>query len=196
MCAVRRIRMHWPYTAITIRGDSHYGRPEVMAWCEANGVDYILGLAEKPPLKATIQEAADAVRTERAEKNATAIRGFAETMYAAKSWTVERREPRRGHASRSVHPLRGDQKQLYAELYCARGQAENLIKLTKPNSKATAPPAARPEIIAGLIHLAQSALKLTAPAKCPCVARGNLSAGDVWSCTNVSGLCAERLQCS
>ena len=28
---VRRIRRHWPQTRITIRGDSHYGRPEVMA---------------------------------------------------------------------------------------------------------------------------------------------------------------------
>jgi hypothetical protein len=41
---VRRIRSHWPRTRLTIRGDGHYGRPEVMAWCEANGVDYILGL--------------------------------------------------------------------------------------------------------------------------------------------------------
>ena len=41
---VRRIRRHRPTTRLTIRGDGHYGRPEVMAWCEANGVDYILGL--------------------------------------------------------------------------------------------------------------------------------------------------------
>jgi len=27
---VRRIRRHWPQTRITIRGDGHYGRPEVM----------------------------------------------------------------------------------------------------------------------------------------------------------------------
>ena len=39
---VRRIRMHWPATKITIRGDSHYGRHEAMAWCEANGVDLTL----------------------------------------------------------------------------------------------------------------------------------------------------------
>ena len=38
------------------------------SWCEANGVDYIFGLAEKPPLKTKVQEAADAVRTERAEE--------------------------------------------------------------------------------------------------------------------------------
>jgi hypothetical protein len=30
---VRRIRKHWPATRITIRGDGHYGRPEVMEWC-------------------------------------------------------------------------------------------------------------------------------------------------------------------
>jgi len=31
---VRRIRAHWPTTKITIRGDGHYGRREVMDWCE------------------------------------------------------------------------------------------------------------------------------------------------------------------
>src|SRR4051812_17647600 len=33
---VRTIRRHWRLTAITIRGDGHYGRPEVMDWCEDN----------------------------------------------------------------------------------------------------------------------------------------------------------------
>ena len=42
---VKRIRRHWPATRITFRGDSHYGRPEAMAWCEENGIDYIFGLA-------------------------------------------------------------------------------------------------------------------------------------------------------
>src|SRR5208283_2299976 len=42
---VRRIRSHWPDTRITVRGDSHYGRREVMAWCEANGLHYIFGLS-------------------------------------------------------------------------------------------------------------------------------------------------------
>jgi hypothetical protein len=37
---IRRIRQHWPNTRLTIRGDGHYGRPEVMAWCEANAVSY------------------------------------------------------------------------------------------------------------------------------------------------------------
>ena len=40
---IRRIRQHWPQTHITIRGDGHYGRPEVMEWCDGNGVDFHRG---------------------------------------------------------------------------------------------------------------------------------------------------------
>jgi Transposase DDE domain group 1 len=47
---VRRIRIHWPDTKLTIRGDSHYGRHEAMTWCEANGVDYIFGLGSNTVL--------------------------------------------------------------------------------------------------------------------------------------------------
>ena len=37
-------RKRWPKTRITFRGDGHYARPEAMAWCEENGIDYIFGL--------------------------------------------------------------------------------------------------------------------------------------------------------
>jgi hypothetical protein len=67
---IRRIRVHWPATQITIRGDSHNGRPEVMAWCEDNGIDYMFGLAPAKPLAAKVEEAADAVQ---AEKSADAV---------------------------------------------------------------------------------------------------------------------------
>ena len=42
---VRRIRRHWPATKITLRGDSHYGRSEVMDFCEQHGIDFIFGLS-------------------------------------------------------------------------------------------------------------------------------------------------------
>ncbi len=60
---VRRIRRHWPQTRITIRGDGHYGRPEVMEWCDTNGVDFIFGLPGNPVLDRTVDETADDVRT-------------------------------------------------------------------------------------------------------------------------------------
>jgi hypothetical protein len=42
---IRRIRRHWPATTITLRGDSHYGRPEVMDFCDQNRIDFVFGLA-------------------------------------------------------------------------------------------------------------------------------------------------------
>jgi hypothetical protein len=83
---VRRIRSHWPTTRLTIRGDGHYGRPEIMAWCEANGVDYILGLPGNAVLSRLVEAAADDVRVRRAEAQAPVLRRYTETSYGAKSW--------------------------------------------------------------------------------------------------------------
>jgi hypothetical protein len=63
---VRRIRWHWPQTRITIRGDAHYGRPEVMEWCDENGVDFVFGLSGNGVLDRLVDETADDIRTRRA----------------------------------------------------------------------------------------------------------------------------------
>ena len=88
---VRRVRRHWPATRITIRGDGHYSRPEAMAWCEANGIDYIFGLPGNAVLDRLVDEIADDIRTRRALGQKPCLRGFAETSYRAKSWNTERR---------------------------------------------------------------------------------------------------------
>jgi hypothetical protein len=136
---VRRIRRHWPNTRITIRGDSHYGRPEVMAWCEANRVDYILGLSGNAVLDRLVEPAADDVRVRRAEAEAPVVRRYTETAYGAKSWGRARRVAARIEATTNgldiryvvTNLTRGSAEWLYDTLYCARGQAENLIKLHK-----------------------------------------------------------------
>ncbi len=136
---LRRIRRHWPATRITIRGDGHYGRPEVMAWCEASGVDYILGLPSNAVLDRLVEPAADDVRVRRAEAQAPALRRYTETRYGAKSWRCERRVAARIEATAKGLDIRyvvtniavGSAEWLYDTLYCARGQAENLIKLHK-----------------------------------------------------------------
>ena len=136
---VRRIRRHWPTTRLTIRGDGHYGRPEVMAWCEANDVDYILGLPGNAVLGRLVEVAADDVRVRRAEAQAPVLRRYAETRYGAKSWGCEQRVAARIEASTQGLDIRyvvtnlesGSAGWLYDTLYCARGQAENLIKLHK-----------------------------------------------------------------
>src|SRR5437764_10789529 len=87
---VRMIRDHWPHTHITIRGDSHYARPEVMDCCDANGIDFVFGLAGNDVLRHLVEPVADDVRVRRAEADAAAIRRHTETRYAAKSWHVDR----------------------------------------------------------------------------------------------------------
>src|SRR5512134_3435895 len=65
---IRAIRAHWPQVEILVRADSHYACPEVMDWCEANGLDYILGLAPNSTLRrhVTSLEASSAARFEAA----------------------------------------------------------------------------------------------------------------------------------
>ena len=136
---VRRIRSHWPHTKLTIRGDGHYGRPEVMAWCEANNVRYILGLPQNAVLHRAVAAAADDVCVRRAEAQAPVLRNYTEFRYGAKSWKCTRRVAARIEATTQGLDIRyvvtnidnGCAEWLYDTLYCGRGQAENLIKLHK-----------------------------------------------------------------
>lgn len=137
----RHIRRHWPTTHITVRGDGHYGRPEVMDFCEANGVDYVLGLPTNAVLRTdpAIVTVADACATQRAEEQRPALRLFADTRYAAKSWKQKRRVVARTEASTMGMDIRfvvtsltePAAEDIYEVHYCARGNAENLIKLHK-----------------------------------------------------------------
>ena len=136
---VRHIRRRWPDTRITFRGDSHYACPEAMAFCEQNGVDYIFGLAGTKPLARKVDQVSDAVRTERAVDNKAVVRRYTETRHAAGSWHRERRVVARIEATEQGLDIRyvvttlriGSAEWIYDSLYCARGQAENLIKLHK-----------------------------------------------------------------
>jgi hypothetical protein len=145
---VRRIRGQWHNTRLPIRGDSHYGRPEVMAWCEANGLDYIFGLAGNTAVDRLVEPVADDVRTRRAQTKAPVVRRYCETRYGARSWHCERRVApslarcslfARIEATTQGLEIRyvmtniagGSAEWLYDSLNCAPGQAENLIKLHK-----------------------------------------------------------------
>jgi len=136
---VRRIRMHWPATVITFRGDSHYGRKEVMDWCEQSDVAYIFGLAPNKVLAELVFPKLDECCVRRAQAQAEKIRDFTWTRYAAKSWSRARRVVARIEVTRKGADVRyivtnikgGRARYLYEKVYCARGQAENLIKRHK-----------------------------------------------------------------
>ena len=48
---VAQIRRRWPWTRILLRGDLGFAREALMAWCEANRVDFLFGLARNEFLR-------------------------------------------------------------------------------------------------------------------------------------------------
>jgi len=136
---IGRIRRHWPKTQIVVRGDSHYGRHEAMEWCENHGIDYVFGFGGgNAVVDAMVRETADALCVERALSGKEKLRCYKKLRYGAKSWGCERRLVARLEASSKgfdiryiVTSLKGGAKHLYETLYCARGEAENFIKLHK-----------------------------------------------------------------
>jgi Transposase DDE domain group 1 len=135
---VAQIRAAWPQVQITIRGDSGFCRDPIMSWCEANGVDYLLGLAQNPRLVAMIAGEQEQAR-EGFERTKEPTRAFAELRYRTlDSWSRERRvvakaeHPAKGANPRFVVTSRAVEdraaKGLYEEDYCGRGEAENRIK--------------------------------------------------------------------
>jgi hypothetical protein len=135
---VRAIRARWPRVEILIRGDSHYSRPEALTWLERHRVGYIFGLAGNKVLLAKVADLIDDAAVSRVEGKAGKVRRYGEFRYAAKTWDVERQVIARievsaqGSDSRFiVTNVQGAPRWLYEDVYCARGQAENLIKAHK-----------------------------------------------------------------
>jgi len=141
---VQRIRATWPQIRIVVRADSGFCREPIMAWCEANQVDYVLGLAKNKRLTAAIdEELAEAQR--RYQGSGQAARLFKDFMYQTlESWRRPRRvigkaehlnqgaNPRFIVTSLGAQPGESscgmDARSLYEQLYCARGDMENRIK--------------------------------------------------------------------
>src|ERR1700694_3788556 len=135
---IGHIRARWPAVDIVVHGDSHYARPEAMAWCERKRVGYIFGLAGNAVLLRRVGDLAEDAALGRIDGEAAKRRRDGELRCAAASWKTERRVIARVEAGPQgadsrfiVTNLNGLPKTLYEKVYCARGQAENLIKAHK-----------------------------------------------------------------
>ena len=135
---VQQIRQAWPEVGIVVRGDCGFCREELMAWCEANAVDYVLGLAKNDRLRAEIA-AELAQASEQYQQTGQAARIFKEFRYQTReSWERTRRVVAKAeHLEKGSNPrfvvtsLPSQEwaaQALYEELYCARGEMENRIK--------------------------------------------------------------------
>jgi hypothetical protein len=88
---VAQIRRRWPKVRILVRADSGFAREELMAWCEANGVHFLFGLAQNERLVAMIAgELAQAeTKSRRTGKPARYFKEF--RWQTRRSWSRERR---------------------------------------------------------------------------------------------------------
>jgi DDE family transposase len=87
----RRIRARWPRVRILLRADSGFAREALMAWCEANSVDYLFGLARNERLAAEIAAEITAARAE-AEASGKPARRFRDFAWLTRdSWSRSRR---------------------------------------------------------------------------------------------------------
>jgi hypothetical protein len=137
---LRAIRANWPRTEIVLRGDSHYCCPEVLDFCRANGLDYILGVAPTTTLrKHIVVLEAKAKASFEAAPSAGKVRHFKEFLDGAASWSRVERIIARIEAGEGGPDTRfvvtnlkkRTPRALYEDVYCRRGQAENHIKSWK-----------------------------------------------------------------
>ncbi len=135
---VARLRQVWPGVQILLRGDSGFCREHLMAWCAANRVDYLFGLAKNTRLlRLLAPELAQAAQ--QYQQSGQAARVFKDFTYRTlDSWSRIRRvigkaEWTEGEANprfivTSLSPAQIDARRLYERIYCARGEMENRIK--------------------------------------------------------------------
>ena len=139
---IRRIQQIWPRIKICVRGDGHYGVPQVMDLLDRLGCQYIFGLPGNKRLKELSHPWCEDVSTRRATSGKEKRRRFFQDNYQAKSWSKARKIIARIEATSKgcdvrfiVTNMSGRAKHLYEKVYCARGNMENMIKEHKLYTK-------------------------------------------------------------
>ena len=111
---LRAIRAHWPNTEILLRADSHYCGPEVLDWCRANGLDYILGIAPTATLRRHVEglgsQHEGEIRGRAARRQASSFHGVLRRRAKLEPGRADHR-PRRSGRGRTGHPLRRHQSE-------------------------------------------------------------------------------------
>jgi Transposase DDE domain group 1 len=134
---VARIRRKWRKVRIVLRADSGFANEELMAWCEANRVGYVFGLARNSRLEAALAAELAAAKRQHLASGAPA-RVFRDFRYRTlDSWSRRRRVVGKAEHNKdganprfvvtSLARSRYAARALYEDLYCARGEAENRI---------------------------------------------------------------------
>jgi hypothetical protein len=132
---VKRIREAWPLVGIIIRGDSHYGCPEVFDFCEDHNLKYVLGLTTREPMTVQSRGLCEKAKELYKLKNES-VKLYGEFRYQAKSWSSDRRVickaeyNDKGPNTRFIITNFENAKirMIYEIVFCDRGNMELMIK--------------------------------------------------------------------
>lgn len=136
-----RLRKAFPRARFRVRLDGGFAGPELLAFLDEQGVEYVAGLTANAVLKRDIEPLMERARTASEATGETAAL-FADTRYAAESWSQPRRVVMKAEVTRLedrsprdnprfvVTNLRHAPANLY-QIYRHRGDAENRIKELK-----------------------------------------------------------------
>lgn len=139
---VKRLRAAFPDVQIVFRGDAGFYGPKLLDYCERNDLKYIVGFSSNPLLKRMASNYVFASEMFFVEGGSSEpFRIFGDLNYRAKTWSSDRRvivkaerlldgENKLGKENTRfiVTNLDGTAKELYEDVYCARGDMENRIK--------------------------------------------------------------------
>jgi hypothetical protein len=136
---VSRLRRLFPKTKLRIRLDGGFAGPRLLEWLEAEGLEYVLGIARNEVLEARASRLTEQA-WEAFDRHGRTVTLFGETSYAARSW---RRRARRIVMKTEVVQHEGrlprenvrfvvtnlpHRPQKVYEIYRQRGEIENRLK--------------------------------------------------------------------
>ncbi len=137
-----RLRAAFPKARLRIRLDAGFKGKELYDYFEQQGLEYVVCMAKNPVLQAHAEPLLEPLR-KAVSAGEVAQAAFSECAYRAHTWTRTRRVIIK--ADIALHPgrkpkdnpcflvtnIKGAPRQIYEQIYCARGDVENRIKELK-----------------------------------------------------------------
>jgi hypothetical protein len=132
---VERIRETWPHVGIIVRGDSHYGCPEVFDFCNEHNVKYVFGLTARSPMLKKTLFLSEKLKELYADKKHP-VKSYGEFQYQSKSWSRDQRVICKAEYNEKGPNIRfvatnlenNNRRMIYETIYCNRGTMELMIK--------------------------------------------------------------------
>lgn len=130
---VDKLRQEWPAVEIELRADAGFAVPAVYEYCEAEGIEYVVGMVTNSRLEQLAEPLLERAKAEYGQTEQK-VRLLSEFEYQAGSWDRSRRVVskaevmKEGTNTRFVVTNKRDEPEKLYNWYIQRGETENWIK--------------------------------------------------------------------